>query len=98
MKSFWDAKVLEELCSIALCCPSSEFSEFLLQLSTLHAILVAEVSLHIESLLLLHVLPEWLVSHEDGVHNRILVVFEVVLLKNGETLSRSHLYSALVGL
>ena len=95
---FLHAEVLKQLGSITLSFPTVHLSELKLQLSSEVTILFCHLWFCIEALALLHVLPQWLMAHQNGVHHAELVILEVVLLQNGKTLSWSHFYCTLVWL
>ena len=78
--------------------PSVHLGELALQLGGLDAVLLGEVFLHVDGVLLLHNLIETLVSHDNRIQNRILVILELVLLQEGETLSRRDHHFAAGGL
>ena len=85
-----NAKAVQKCRCIALCVPAVHFRKLSLQLGSTDTILLGEVFLHVNGVLLLHDLVQTLVSHDDRIHYVILIIFEVILLQNGETLPRVH--------
>ena len=83
-----DAQAVQQVLGVGLRLPAVHGGELTLQLGGLHAVLLGEVLLHVDGFLLLHDLVQPGVAHNHRVQNRVLVVFKVVLLKKGETLSR----------
>ena len=84
------AESVQEVCGIALGIPAVHIRELILEFRRLDAVLVGKVLLRIEGVLLLHDVIEALISHNDGVQHRELIVLKVVLLQEGETLSRRN--------
>ncbi len=97
VEAFLHAKVGEEHGGVALGVPSIHLGEFLLQFGHAVAVFVVEVGLHVEGLALLHVLPQWLVAHEDGVEDGEVIIFEMVLVKDGEAFAGGELHRTFVG-
>ena len=93
-----DTQVLKQLGCLALGFPAVHLSKRHFQFGSTHTILLAHLGLCIEGLALLHILPQWLMSHQHRVHHREFIVFEVVLLKHTHALARQHLDGTLVGL
>ena len=81
--------MLQQLGCIAFCLPTVHLGKFLLQLGGAVAVLFGHLWFGIEQLTFFHVVPQCLISHEYCVYHLIVVVFEVVLLKYGETLART---------
>ena len=96
--SLLHAKVLQQLGSLAFSLPAVHLGKLQLEVGGTVAIFLGHLGLGIQGLALLHVLPEWLVSHEHGVHDRKLVVLEVVLREHREAFARAQLHGTLVGL
>ncbi|MCR5738827.1 MAG: ATP-binding cassette domain-containing protein [Lachnospiraceae bacterium] len=82
-----DAKTVEQHCSIGLRFVSVHFGEFGFKLTGSYSVLIGEVFLHIDGILFLHDVIEALVTHDDGIHYGVIIVFEMVLFENGKTLS-----------
>ena len=95
---FLYAKVLKQLGSIALCLPTVHLGKLKLQFCCEVTILFCHLWLRVEALALLHVFPQWLMAHQNGVHHAELVILEVVLLQNGKALAWTHLHCTLVWL
>ena len=74
---------------IALGVPSLHLGKLLLQLRNTDTILVTEIRLSVEGVLLAHDLPQDRMSHQDRVHDRILIKSEVVLAQDRQALARS---------
>ena len=82
-----DAETVEQHCGIGLCLVSVHLGEFALKLTRSYSVLIGEVLLHIDGILFLHDVIEALVTHDDGIHYGIIIIFEMVLFENGKTLS-----------
>ena len=91
-------KVLHQLCGLAFCFPAVHLGKLQLQFGSPVAVFLRHFRLCVQHLTLLHVLPQWSVSHEYGIHYAELVIFEVVLLQYGESLARTKLNRTLVWL
>ena len=50
-------------------------------------VLVTEIFLGIDGILFLHDLEETFVTHDNGIHNHVVIVFEMILFQHGETLT-----------
>ena len=83
-----DTESVEEHRRVGFCLPAVHLGKFGLELARLDAVLVGEILLGIDGILLLHDLIEPCVAHDDGIHDGVAVVFEVILLEDGETLPR----------
>ena len=91
------AKVLQQLRSFALSLVAVHLGKGHLQLGSAVAVFLGHFGLVVESFALFHVVPHGLMAHQHGVHHRIFVVFEVVLLQHGHALAGKHLDGSLVG-
>ena len=87
MLVFLYTKVLKQLGSIALSLPSVHLGKLQLQVGSTVAVFLGHLFLRVEALALLHVFPKRLVTHQDGVHDAELIIFEVVLLQYREALA-----------
>ena len=96
--TFLHTQVLQQLCCLTLCFPAVHLGKSHLQIGCTHTVFLGHLSLGIQGFTLLHVLPQGLMTHQHGVHHRIFVIFEVVLLQHAQALARLHLYGPLVGL
>ena len=92
-----DAEAAQQGCGVALGVPSLELGKFFLQLRGADAVGVAEVGLGVESIFLLHDVPEHCVALEHGVDHRAVVKFEVVLLQHAHSLAGTHGHRAVGG-
>ena len=86
MQILLDTETAQEGCRLALSVPPIEVGKLLLQLSYLDTIFVGKVFLSVDSVLLLHDLPELVMPHQDGVDDGILIESEVVLAEHRESL------------
>ena len=93
-----NAKILQQLCSLALGLPSVHLGKGHFQFSSTVAFLLGHFGLGVQRLTFLHVLPQGLMAHEYGVHHRELVVFKVILLQHRQTLAGLHLDRSFVRL
>ena len=93
-----DTEVLQQLCRIALSLPSVHLGELQLEVGGTVAVRLAHLRFGVKFFTLLHVLPERLVAHEDGIHYLIPVIFEVVLLQYRQPFARPQFHGSLVGL
>ena len=66
---------------------SAELGEFLLKLRRADAVLVGEVRLFVDGVLFLHHIVQTAVTHDNGIHNHVVIVFEMILFQHGETLT-----------
>ena len=82
-----DAKAVQDHGGIGLRLPAVHLGEFRFQVADPDAVLVGEVLFGIDGFLFLHDLVQPRVAHDDRVHDRILIVFEMVLLQHGEALA-----------
>ena len=89
---FLNTETAQKCCRIALGIPAFEFCEFLLELGGPHAILIVEVGLGIESVLLLHYIPEHGMTAEHCFEHSTVVELEVILLKHTHTLTGALLH------
>ena len=83
-----NSKTVQKGSSVRLCFPSVHFCKFALQLAGADSVLIGEVFFGIDGFLLFHDLVETKVTHDNGIKNRISIIFKVVLLQERETLSR----------
>ena len=67
--------------------PAVHLRELGFQLAGTDAVLVGEVFLCVDGILFLHNVVETLISQNNGVHYHPVVIFEMVLLQYGETLT-----------
>ena len=91
------SEVLQQLGDIAFGVPSVHLGKLLLQFGGAVAVFFGHLGLRVDALALLHVIPKWLMPHEHSVHNRELVVLEVVLIEHAEAFARSQFHASLVG-
>ncbi len=94
---FLDAETAKEGRSVAFGIPAFEFGEFLLQFRGADAVGIREIFLGIESVFLLHDIPEHSVTAEHGFHHRAVVKLEVVLFKDAHALAWTLAHSAVSG-
>ena len=92
------AEVLQQLGCVALSLPSVHLGKLLFELGCAVAILLGHLCLRVESLALLHVVPERLMTHENGVHHAVCVILKVVLLEHRQAFAWAHLHSSFVWL
>ncbi len=85
-----DAEAQKQALRVGLGFPAVHFREFGLELGCPDAVLVGEILLHVEGILLLADVVETAVAHDDGVEDFVVVVFEMVLLEEGNALARRH--------
>ena len=90
MQILLDAETAQEGCRLALSVPPVEVRKLLLQLSRFDTILIGKVLLSVDSVLLLHDLPELVMPHQDGVDDRVLIKGEVILTQHREALVGSE--------
>ena len=90
MQILLDAETAQEGCRLALSVPPVEVGKLLLQLSRLDTIFVRKVFLSVDSVLLLHDLPELVMPHQDGIDDRVLIEGEVILTQHRESLIGSE--------
>ena len=88
MKFCLNTKTIQESSCIGFCFPSVHLCEFAFQLTGADTVLVCKVFFCIDGILFLHDLIKSLVTHDNGVQYCIGIIFKVVLLQEGETLSR----------
>ena len=87
-------ETVEQLCRLCLGVPAVELGELCLELGGAHSVLVGEIRLFIERLLLIHDLHEARMSHDDRTQDLDLVEGIVILLEDGETLTRCNVHNA----
>ena len=75
-----DSKSVQKRCGIRFCFPSVQGCKFCFQFTCLDPVLVCEIFFGIDHFFFLHDLVKTGISHDYSIKNRILVVFEVVLL------------------
>ncbi len=82
-----DPQPVQQVGGIGLGLPAVHGGELALQLRCLDAVLVGEILLRIDRVLLLHDLIKAGIAHDHRIQHRILVVFKMVLLQEGEPLA-----------
>ena len=97
MKVGVNAKAVKEHGGVGFRFPAVHLGELALQLACPDSVLVGKILLGINGVLLLHNLIKTLVPHNHCVHDRIFIVFKMVLLKDGQTLSGSDGHVAVCG-
>ena len=83
-----DAEAGKQLFRVCLGVPAVHLREFRLKLTCPDSVFVRKIFLRVQCLLLLRDVVKPLVAHDHGVKHRELVIFEMVLLQEGKTLSR----------
>ena len=86
-----NSEALKDLRRLGLRLPAIELRELPFEKGGVLAVRFGEVLLGVEGLLFLHDLIEARVSHKNGIHHRILVILEMVLLEDRHPhLGRNH--------
>ena len=80
-----DPKALKDAAGVGFRLPAVHLGKFGLKLGGEDPVLVGEVLFLIDGVLLLHHVIETLIAHDDGIHDRIGVILELVLLEDGHT-------------
>ena len=93
-----DPEALEDPAGVRLRFPSVHLGKLRLELGGQDPVFVREVLFFIDGVLLLHDVVEVLVAHDDGVHDRIGVVLELILLQDGHPDAWLHRHIAAGGL
>ena len=69
-----DAESLQEPAGIGFRFVSAQFREFLFQFCGAHTVLIGKVFLFVDGILFLAAVIQALVSHDDRIHDRIVIV------------------------
>jgi len=85
-----NAKTIQEGCRITLCIPAIHLCKLCFKLRCTDTIFIREVFLRIDCVLFFHNIIQAFISHNNRVEYHILVVFEVILLQNRQTLAIIH--------
>ena len=83
-------KSVQKCCSIALRIPAIHLSKFCLEFGCTDTVFIREVFFGINCVLFLHNIIQSLISHDNCVEYHILVIFEVILLQDRQTLAIVH--------
>ncbi len=84
-----DAQTIQHLRRVGFRLPAVHLGELTLKLAGTDAVLVREILLGIDRILFLHDLVQTGISHDHDIHDRVLVILEVILLQHGKALPRS---------
>ncbi len=87
MQTGVDAKTVQQHCGIGFRIPTVHFRKFRFQLAGTDSVFIGKIFFRINCIFFLHNLVQPFISHDNRVHDRIAVIFEMVLLQNGKTLS-----------
>ena len=90
MQFCFNAKAIKHGCSIRLCFPAVHVGKFTFQFCSLQSIIFREIRFHVNGFFFLHNVIQSLVAHDNRIQNGILVILEMVLLQEGETLAGRH--------
>ena len=90
----FDPESVEQRLCIRLCFPAVHLRELCLQFTGPDTVFIGEVRFRIKRILFLHDLKQTRISHHDCVQDLFLIVFKMVLLQYGQTLSRSNVHTA----
>ena len=93
-----DAQTVQEHGGIRFRIPAVHLGEFRFQFAGTDTVLIGKIFLSIDGVLLLHDLIESFIAHDDSVHDRINIIFKVILFQHGEALAGSDRYIAVCGL
>ena len=85
----FDAKSVQKSSSIRLCLPSVHLCEFTLKFAGTDTVFICKIFLCIDRLFFLHDFIKSGISHDNGIQYVEGIIFEVVLLQEGESLARS---------
>ena len=89
-----NAQTVQKLVRLCLGLPAVHLGKFTLQLSGFFTVRVGKVLFRIQRFFFFHNVIQAAVAHDDGVHNIVLVVFEMVLLQNAHPVVRAHSHRA----
>ena len=92
-----NSEAVKQRCRIGFRFPAVHLRELALKLRGTDTVFIGKILFGIYRILFLHDLIQALVSEDNGIKNGIRVILEVILLEEGQTLSRSHDYLALTG-
>ena len=88
MQRLVNSKSVQQVFRVGLGFPAVHLRELTLQLAGFNAVLVGEIRFCVQGFFLLHDIIEALIAHNNRIHNRIVIKFEVILLQHTDTLSR----------
>ena len=83
-------KSVQKCCGITLRIPAIHLCKFCLKFGCTDTVFIREVLFRINCVLFLHNIIQALISHDNCVEYHILVVFEVILLQDRQTLAIVH--------
>ena len=89
-----NAQPLQNAACIGLGLPAAELGKLLLQNGGSQAVLIGEIGLVVDRILFLAAVVKPLVAHDNGVHDRVLVIHILILLQNRHALFRSDVHRA----
>ena len=83
-------EAVKEVFGVGLGFPPVHFGKFGLKLARSYTVLVGKILFGIYGILFLHYLIKAFVSEDDGIQDRVVIIFEMILLKDRYTLPGSN--------
>ena len=92
------AQTIEKVRGVGFCFPAIHLREFGLEVSSLDAVFIRKILFHINGIFFFHHLIQPGIAHDYGIKNLKFIVFEMILLQEGQALSLRNYYISVRGL